>query len=323
MGNTSQAMVKETEEKPTLESEFRNIERFCKVMLDAYCLVDSQGKVIKSNAMFAQLVGQTSRQILKADSLDSLIKFSIRDENFSVSRLLQERSTVRFDQMKGADASGKSLELTIGLFPFMTNDDYLGFFLLIRDITAETNMDVKYQEKSVQSITDPLTGLSNRQFFEQYLNGQVQSIRSLPGDSEQKNLSLVMLDIDFFKKINDNYGHQAGDYVLKETSALMKTICRKTDVICRYGGEEFLAILPTTNLAGAQLVAEKIRESVAKKEFRFMDQVIPVTLSSGVALFDVYSEDIKTTLARADEALYFAKRNGRNRVAIHDGKNVC
>lgn len=317
------ALTPNTEnEKVTIESEFRAVERFCKVMLDAYCVVDAHGRVVKSNPMFSQLVGMTSRQILKAESLDSIIRFSIRDDQFLTCRLLEEKSPIRFDQMTGVDSNGKALQLTMGLYPFMNQEEYLGFFLLIRDITAETNMDVKYLEKSVLSITDPLTGLSNRHFFEQYLAGQVQSIRALPGESEQKNLSVIMLDIDFFKKINDNFGHQAGDYVLKESSALMKAMCRKTDVICRYGGEEFLAILPTTDLTGAHLVAEKIRETIAKKEFRYLDQVIPVTISSGVAVFDVYNEDIKTTLARADEALYFAKKNGRNRVGVHNGKQI-
>ena len=128
-----------------------------------------------------------------------------------------------------------------------------------------------------------------------------------------------MCDIDHFKKINDTHGHQAGDYVLAEVSKLFRESFRKTDILCRYGGEEFLAILPSTEIPGALLVAEKLRSKVAGYKFLFNDVEIPTTISIGVALVRQGVETPAQTVTRADEALYFSKENGRNRVSIHDG----
>ena len=147
----------------------------------------------------------------------------------------------------------------------------------------------------------------------------MSTLESFPESAPQRVISVVMLDIDFFKKINDGYSHQAGDHVLKHTSELMKKSFRKTDVVARYGGEEFLAILPGTDALGACIAAEKLRMAIAAYRFEFEGKVIPVTISSGVAQINIGKESGEQAIARADAALYFSKESGRNRVSVHDG----
>lgn len=124
-------------------------------------------------------------------------------------------------------------------------------------MTAETNLQDKYKHKATQSITDALTGLFNRNYFVEYMTSQVATLESLPLDAPQRTMSVVMLDIDFFKKLNNGYGHQAGDLVIKQVAELLRKSFRKTDVVARYGGEEFLAILPGTDAVGAAIAADK------------------------------------------------------------------
>jgi diguanylate cyclase (GGDEF)-like protein len=131
-----------------------------------------------------------------------------------------------------------------------------------------------------------------------------------------------MIDIDHFKKVNDTYGHQAGDFVLASTAKIILAKMRSSDYVCRYGGEEFIAILPGTELAGAARAAEKIRQEIANFVYDLDGTTIPITASFGVAQLNPDKEDGKKTIARADAALYRAKQAGRNRVCIENGDGL-
>ena len=128
-------------------------------------------------------------------------------------------------------------------------------------------------------------------------------------------LSVLMIDIDDFKKVNDTYGHTVGDKVLKTIAQILKTKLRATDVVGRYGGEEFLVVLPETDLQAALTVAEKLRTEVAKKTFKYKDQVFKVTISLGAAQLKE-GETIEELINRADQALYTSKRSGKNRTTL-------
>lgn len=158
--------------------------------------------------------------------------------------------------------------------------------------------------------TDPLTGLLNRRGLED-LGGRLMQRLS----REKKHLSLLMVDVDHFKRFNDEYGHQAGDYVLFAVAQLLKSGLRPTDIVTRYGGEEFTVLLPETDLAGAIVAANRVRETISKTLLEPLDQVVlpEVTASMGAA---VYREGmtLDQLIAAADVALYEAKRAGRNRV---------
>jgi diguanylate cyclase (GGDEF)-like protein len=159
--------------------------------------------------------------------------------------------------------------------------------------------------------TDPLTDLPNRRFFEQYAMIELERLRRFGG-----KMSLLMLDLDKFKLVNDTHGHLAGDAVLKEVAARCKTAFRGSDLFARIGGEEFVALLVGTDEAGAIRLAEKLRSLVEGLRIKTGAGTLRVTFSIGVA--SVFSEDrsISAALNRADKALYAAKTAGRNRVNV-------
>jgi len=163
------------------------------------------------------------------------------------------------------------------------------------------------EEAREQAFKDALTGLNNRNAFDTKLKQEY-----LRWDRYGFPMSLIVLDIDFFKNVNDTYGHLAGDKVLQVIGRLMKTATREVDFAARYGGEEFVVLLPETDTKSAYKVAEKIRKMVEKKPFHSGDSQVTVTISAGIASF-VKGDKRKDPFARADDALYRAKREGRNR----------
>jgi diguanylate cyclase (GGDEF)-like protein len=166
------------------------------------------------------------------------------------------------------------------------------------------------------SLIDPLTGLNNRRFLEQRLTEELERSRR-----NRSFLSCLFIDIDFFKLINDGHGHQAGDYVLSEVATLSKKYLRSNDVLSRYGGEEFVALLCDCELSTAQDIAERMRSNIADLQIEFCAAMIQVTVSIGVAscradqtLHTNLSIIAEALIKTADTALYAAKHNGRNRV---------
>lgn len=157
--------------------------------------------------------------------------------------------------------------------------------------------------------TDELTGLSNRRDMQNRL-GQEFSRFQRSGH----HFSIVLIDLDLFKNINDDYGHDAGDEVLKRFSALLSNVIRQTDVAARWGGEEFLILLPDTSLLQALTLAERIRSEVQETHFNFNNSRLPVTLSAGVCTI-AQAESVNDLLRQADLHLYSAKDAGRNQVA--------
>lgn len=174
-----------------------------------------------------------------------------------------------------------------------------------------SDLEAQYHETIYNmTIVDGLTQAHNKRYLLETLEREIPR-----GRRHGRQLSVVMFDIDFFKKINDTYGHLAGDYVLKELSTLVKKRLRPDDVFARYGGEEFCALLPETPVDGAGAIAEDLRRRVHEKQFVFEGESIAVAISMGCAEL---KPDMDSTgfLKAADEKLYEAKRGGRNRVCI-------
>jgi two-component system cell cycle response regulator len=160
------------------------------------------------------------------------------------------------------------------------------------------------------AVTDPLTGLNNRRYLDTHL--QTLFDRAV---ARRNPLSVMITDIDRFKSINDGWGHDGGDRVLKEFAARLRRNVRGMDLACRYGGEEFVVVMPETDQAIAEKVAERIRAEIAERPFQVTpDQEIKVTISIGVAAIRMPHDDVPSLMKRADTALYAAKANGRNRV---------
>jgi two-component system cell cycle response regulator len=162
------------------------------------------------------------------------------------------------------------------------------------------------------AVTDGLTGLHNRRYLERHLATLVQQ-----AIARSKPLSVLVLDIDYFKSINDGYGHAAGDEVLREFSRRVRKAVRGIDLACRHGGEEFVIAMPDTDAALALLVAERLRQKIAGESFLVPDtgNRLTVTVSIGIASLASPDDTPQSLLKRADEALYRAKGEGRNRVA--------
>ena len=169
-----------------------------------------------------------------------------------------------------------------------------------------------YTQTRHLSVTDGLTGLYNRRHFEVNLEREFMRAKRY-----KNNLSIAMIDVDFFKKVNDTYGHACGDYVLKEIAFLINEAFRKTDIVFRYGGEEFVVILTETDSENAVIPLERLRKSVEANKFKYNNQYLNITISIGV------SSNLQNTNSPweffdfADRALYDAKKNGRNQVRVY------
>jgi two-component system, cell cycle response regulator len=161
------------------------------------------------------------------------------------------------------------------------------------------------------AITDALTGLFNRRYMETHLATLVEQAAS-----RGKPIAVMVLDIDFFKSINDGHGHDAGDDVLREFSLRFRKSIRNIDLACRYGGDEFVLVMPETDMAVAAMVAERLRRRIATEPFVNQQgaRSLEVTISIGIAALTAPTDTAAAILKRADEALYRAKRDGRNRV---------
>jgi diguanylate cyclase (GGDEF)-like protein len=168
-----------------------------------------------------------------------------------------------------------------------------------------------------QSIRDPLTGLYNRRYLEEMLEREIRrAVRS------EQSLGILMLDLDHFKTFNDTYGHDAGDTVLREAGTFLANSIRAEDVVCRFGGEEFVVILPTANLEASRARGERIRSKLRELIVLHQGQSLGViTVSVGVAALPTHGTSARELLQAADAALYRAKREGRDRVVTAEVGN--
>lgn len=182
-------------------------------------------------------------------------------------------------------------------------------------ISESNKMDVikkinfMYSHTKHLSVTDALTGLYNRRHFDNMIEREFLRAKRYSND-----LSVALMDIDFFKKVNDTYGHLCGDYVLKEVAYLTLETFRKTDMVFRYGGEEILVILTETPLEKAIIPLERLRKSIENYPFNYDGQDIRITVSIGAEAINPEISDFEELIGSADKALYQAKENGRNKV---------
>ena len=168
-----------------------------------------------------------------------------------------------------------------------------------------------YQRLEMIASTDGLTGLTNRRRFVELLHEVY-----LRAERFKRKMTLLMIDADHFKIINDTYGHPVGDLVLKRLAGLLQEEARRTDVVARYGGEEFVLLLEETDAEGALLVAERIRDRVSHQVVQGDFGSVKITVSLGIATWPDNGRTAEEVLKNADQALYQAKRQGRNRVVM-------
>lgn len=193
----------------------------------------------------------------------------------------------------------------------LNNGDRIKVGPTILKFLSGLDAESKYHEEIYRmTIVDGLTQIHNKRYLFEALEKELIRARRY-----ERELSLIIFDIDFFKRINDQYGHLAGDHVLRELARVVQERIRRDEVFARYGGEEFVIVLPETGLGGARALAEDLRERVATHAFVFQGERIPVTISIGCAQLSKDDRAATELIQRADEKLYEAKRSGRNRVS--------
>lgn len=189
--------------------------------------------------------------------------------------------------------------------------------IFLTHVNLELENSLLQEKLNLASITDPVTEVYNRRFFNLRLKEEFARAKR-----EEYPVSIMISDLDNFKKYVDSYGHPLGDIILKEFATILKTSLRETDIICRFGGDEFAYILPFTSTSDAIIVAERIRKNV--QNYRFLKDIVnenvTLTLSIGIACFPEHGTKEEEILAKADNALYMAKNSGKNRICIFGEK---
>lgn len=224
---------------------------------------------------------------------------------------------VKFDSTRPITSSNAFMFQNVTIYPIKDDSDEVQrLCVLINDVTDQAigkqQIQALNSELEKVSRTDGLTGLFNRRYWqERYEREYRLSVRNKNTPS-----SLMILDIDHFKRVNDTHGHQAGDEVIRTLADLITETMRTTDIIGRYGGEEFVVFLPNTDLSNAKIVAERLRQKSENCPVVYEDITISFTISVGLAEFSADYPSPMAWLEEADQALYSAKNQGRNRVCL-------
>lgn len=269
--------------------------------------------------------GEKIKIATKSELVSTLIILSKPVTVFELENVLKDKSDLELI---------KKLNPTL-IVPLIEKKRLNGVLLLQERIAIEDDTSYnEYEKTQIMSIanlaalainnaalmemssTDMMTHLKLKYYFFNILTDSIDSA-FLQGT----NNSVLMLDIDFFKKFNDTYGHECGDFVLISVANLIKNNLRESDIACRYGGEEFTVLLNNTAKAEAMLVAERIRKEIEKTDFVYEGQHLHVTISLGVSVFDKDENLVNSAnefVKQADKALYESKQNGRNRVSFYD-----
>lgn len=291
-------------EQNMLDSEHRLRAMLEILPVPIYISRRSDGQLLFVNRKTCLLFQQSAGPLLRGKSVDFFVS---RRDRLDLLELMESVADVRDVEVKMRTAHGKEFTAELAAIPI----DYAGaksVLVSLNDITHHKQMEAELFQ---QANTDQLTGIANRRHFLTQAEQEIRRARRF-----NRALSVMMIDIDHFKPINDTHGHAAGDIVLQKVVKRAEESLRKSDVIGRLGGEEFGVLLPETDLAAATEVATRLCGHIAERAIFSGTIAIPCTVSVGVAQFSANDSGIDSILSRADEALYRAKGNGRNRVEV-------
>lgn len=285
------------------------------IFLDAYCIVDLTNHVVEFNTAFTELCGESYRKVLKVGDFCELLRTELCPHQCPGQQILISGKSLRLDEVTGSSKAFPQLQIILGGVPIHNDAGKLvGALVTIRNVSAESELQKKYYERKEESVIDGLTRLYNKVYAEGLL---MRVLKASLRDGQ--SFSVLMCDIDHFKKVNDTYGHQAGDYVLSTVAQMLKGEARDSDIVGRFGGEEFLVVLPKSDAAGSKIFAERFRKRAELTQIFFEGKQIPVTVSLGTVSYQSKWQPgldaercSKDLINKADTALYFAKANGRN-----------
>ena len=329
-------LSREVTERRQIQGELRNSEQRFRTLVESAPLAmvtwDKQHRVTGWNRQAQELFGWSEGEVLGRDFLTFMIPESARTKVDHIVKDAIERGIESHSVNSNLTKDQRTIEVEWHntIVPGMDGrpDSVLS---LAQDVTERVRSQAALQEVNVklkqrlddihelqvqlreQVMRDPLTGMYNRRFLDDALPAEIaRAIR------EQSPLALMMLDIDHFKRVNDTHGHQAGDEVLKKLADILRSEARRTDVACRYGGEEFVLLLPKMNLESARVRAERWRQMFAEMEVPVESGKLQCTLSVGIAVFPDHGNSAEDLLRNGDRALYLAKALGRNRAVAYD-----
>lgn len=276
----------------------------------ATVLLDERGVIQSWNATIARVTGFTAEQV-QGQPYDMFYPSDTITAHASNDRLQDaDLHGWTLDEGWRRRADGSKFWGSCLIAPLASTDTSKpkshGYSLIVRDISERKEVN----EALRRSVSyDHLTGLANRRAFFEAAESEMER-----WERTRSPLSLMMIDADHFKTVNDTYGHHAGDAVLRHLAAGIAAASRTMDCVARFGGEEFVVMMPSTSIEGAQVVARRLLTSIAAQVVEVDGQRIRYTVSAGIAVMDASMSGFDTLMKRADTALYAAKRNGRNRV---------
>ncbi|OMH38255.1 EAL domain-containing protein [Motiliproteus sp. MSK22-1] len=274
--------------------------------------LDHDGCIIFANKAWNQLTGLTTAESLNKPFIDSL---RVDDEHTSTSvisainNLYEQRTHHCRLEFKLLDKYDQEIWVEARLNRVKRDNNPEAISVALDDISARKSAEKRLEHLALH---DTLTGLYNRYYFD-------NELRRLASQSRRSgsNHSLLYLDLDHFKTINDTQGHNQGDFILKSVASKLQHRLRETDSLCRIGGDEFAVLLNNTDIAQAEIIAKDLCELVAADQYRFGDRIYKISCSIGISVIDGLAEKAQKYLQRADIALYVAKRHGRNLVHVY------
>lgn len=277
-----------------------------------YHSLDTTGRIIKMNRTELAWLGYAEEEVIGHITYRELITPETRD------RFDKAFENVKNNQPGSAECSlltrdGEQRHVMIKASAFYRNGQFVHSRATVFDLTERKNLEEKLRS---QAMTDPLTGVFNRRYLQAQATTEISRARR-----QHHPIALIAIDIDHFKRINDTYGHDVGDDVLKSFTRVVNELLRQEDLLCRVGGEEFAILLPNTSLAQAEQVAERIRSKAAATPINISEEhsekVLWLTVSLGITAILTTEKALKPALKRADIGLYQAKENGRNQVVVN------
>lgn len=298
-----------------VEDYIAELSNITETAIDAIISIDITSTILSWNPAATKLFGYTREEAV-GQSIGIIIPESLREGHFNgVARISAGGASKIVGQtveIEGLHKSGKVIPVSLSLSTWISANGRV-YGGILRDITERKNAEQKIVEQRDQllrlSVTDPLTGAFNRRQFTETAEKELSRSKRYKG-----SCSMVMLDIDNFKAINDKYGHDIGDTALVKTEEVIREIIRQEDSLYRMGGEEFLILSPETNLSAARTLAERIRQAISQIILATKDDDLCFTTSVGISEFLPDDSDVSAALKRADNALYKAKSEGKNRV---------
>ncbi len=278
---------------------------------DGIVVLDDQGRIYEANKQFADMLGYKMEECERLHIWDWDIRWT-REELLNMISSVDSAGDHFETRFRRKDGSMLDVEISTN-GAAIKGKKYV--FCVCRDITHrkkdEEEIRLKNEQLREMAMTDELTGLNNRRFFFLHGEGEIQRAKRF-----RTPLSLLMIDLDHFKKINDTMGHEAGDKVLRCVASIIRDNVRQIDIIARLGGEEFGVLLPNTDAQEAAALAERLRVAVEQAGCRVQEQTVNVTVSIGLDSGRDDGLTLDSLLSRADDAMYQAKRRGRNQTVV-------